>query len=241
MVVFPILVVLPCIREYERREPPFWGFPNTPRSTRIRVYARWEPPFGAPRTRLTARVYAYTHAIARSGFALSTRVPIARFGIASSIRVPLARSGFAPLSIRVPIARSGIALSIRVPIARCGAMQSMASASYADDQARSSEGEAGREERGERAPYRVISALHLNCGDNRWKISAVALARCEAVSAWRSDFRCTPLAFYLGRQTDCRLIVVEPVWSVGQKVPRSRIARAGTKPPAPRNRLRIVK
>ena len=138
MVVFPILVVLPCIREYERREPPFWGFPNTPRSTRIRVYARWEPPFGAPRTRLTARVYAYTHAIARSGFALSTRVPIARFGIAPSIRVPLARSGFA-LSIRVPIARSGIALSIRVPIARCGAMQSMASACYVD-QARSSEG-----------------------------------------------------------------------------------------------------
>ena len=80
----------------------------------------------------------------------------------------------------------------------------MASACYVD-QARSSEGEAGREERGKRAPDRAISALHLNCGDNRWKISAIALARCEAVSAWRSDFRCTSCFSHLGRQADCRL------------------------------------
>ena len=84
-------------------------------------------------------------------------------------------------------------------------MQSMASASYADDQARSSEGEAGREERGKRAPDRAISALHLNCGDNRWKITAIALARCEVVSAWRSDFRCTSCFSHLGREADCRL------------------------------------
>ena len=84
-------------------------------------------------------------------------------------------------------------------------MQSMASACYADDQARSSEGEAGREEWTSELPYCLISALHLSCSENRLKVSAIAFARCEAVSAWRSTFRCTSCFSHLGRQADCRL------------------------------------
>ena len=96
-------------------------------------------------------------------------------------------------------------------------MQSMASACYPDDQARSSEGETSSEGTGgtcstglvlaavELHPLAVAFPLDRRSSlDNHPTVPRAYL--CEAVSTWRSGFRCVFFFFSrLGRQADCKL------------------------------------
>ena len=96
-------------------------------------------------------------------------------------------------------------------------MQSMASACYADDQARSSEGETSSEGTGGTCSTGLVFAvvkLHplavafpldrRSSLDNHPTVPRAYL--CEAVSTWRSGFRCVFFFFSrLGRQADCKL------------------------------------
>jgi hypothetical protein len=99
-------------------------------------------------------------------------------------------------------------------------MQSMASACYADDQARSSEGETSSE--GTDGTGRAAQGwFQLLWSSIRWPLHSRftddfsspdnhptvpgTYCLCEAVSTWRSGFRGASLLLHLGRQADCRL------------------------------------